>query len=467
MSKNKIYITTAIDYANDVIHIGHAYQKLLADILARYWRLQGKKVFFLTGTDEHGGNISREAEKRGMNPQDFVDKISFGSREELDSLGISYDRFIRTTDKDHIETVNQFWKKVKEKEDIYLKEFSGLYCLGCEAFKTSREIVNGRCPLHPTKELIRISEKNYFFRWSKYEEFLKELFRKNKEFVKPKSRYQEMASFLKAGIEDISVSRQSISWGIPVPGDSKQTIYVWFDALINYYTGARKKGFWDEDTYIIHFLGKDNLRWHALLWPAMLYSAGFRIPNLIYVHSFLSFNGKKLSKSTGNIIRPQELVKLFGQDGVRYFLAKYGPIREDADISFEKIKSVYNTELANNLGNLIQRISKLAASNNFSFPKMEKLSISPKIANLMEEIKIDACLFDVSKRLDGLNRYLEKEHPWTKKNKEAREAIWYCLRHLRQICFDLKPFMPSSMDKALKYLGEEKLKFNPPLFPRL
>lgn len=466
IKKEKIYITTAIDYANDVIHIGHAYQKVLADILARYWRLQGKKVFFLVGVDEHGANIAKLAKEKGIKPQELVDEIAALDKEQLACLNISYDRFIRTTDKDHIETVQEFWQKMKEKGDIYLKEFSGLYCLGCEAFKTKREIVNNRCPLHPNKELVPIKEKNYFFRWSKYTDFLKQVL-ENKQFVRPKSGYQEISSFLEEGLEDISISRQGIAWGISVSEDPKQTIYVWFDALINYYTAARKNGFWDEDSYIVHILGKDNLRWHALLWPAMLHSAGKRIPDLVYSHSFLSFNGQKLSKSTGNIIRPQELVQSLSQQGVRYFLAKYGPLEKDADISLDRVKNVYNTELANNLGNLIQRISRLAEQNNLHFPKMEKLSFSQEIADLIEDYKVDTCLFAIEKRINNWNKYLEKEHPWTKKGKEVEKIIWPCLKSLRQICFDLQPFIPQAMDKALKYLAEKKIKFNPPIFPRL
>ena len=464
---SKVYITTAIDYANDVIHLGHAYQKILADILARYWRDKGKKVFFLIGADEHGANIAKEAEKQGLSPQDLVHKIAILDKEQWSSLNISYDRFIETTDEDHLKTVEKFWHKIKEKGDIYQKEFSGLYCLGCESFKTSREIVDNYCPLHRTKKIISVSEKNYFFQWSKYENFLKEFFSKNKQFVKPESRYQEILSFLNEGLEDISISRQSVFWGIPVPEDKNQTIYVWFEALMSYFTGAFVNGFWDKDSYIIHILGKDNLRWHALLWPAMLYSAGYRLPNLIYTHGFLSFNGEKLSKSTGNIIRPKELVKDFGEDGVRYFLAKYGPLKEDADISLSKLKNVYNAELANNLGNLIGRISKLASQNNLSFPKIEKISFSRETSQLIEEFKIDICLFKIFQKIDKLNKYLEDKHPWTEKGEEVKKIISPCLRELRQICFDLKPFMPNSMSKALQYLGDEKIKFNPPLFPRL
>jgi len=468
ISKDKVYITTAIDYANEVIHIGHAFQKVLADILARYWRMKGKKVFFLTGTDEHGANIEQKAKQEKKDPQEYVDEISSLDKEELKSLNISYDRFIRTTDQDHIQTVEWFWKRIKEKGDVYLKEFSGLYCLGCESFKTPHEIVDGKCPLHPTQDLVKVSEENYFFRWSKYEPFLKDLLKKHKDFIVPSSRYKEMVNFLNQGLEDISVSRKSVKWGIPVPGkESEQVFYVWFEALMNYYTGAKNNGFWDDNTYIIHIMGKDNLRWHALLWPAILKSAELRMPDVILGHGFCSLNGQKISKSRGNFIRAKDLVEQTSQDAVRYFLAKYGPLRDDADISLEKVKKAYNSELANNLGNLIQRVCRLAEKNNCLVKKAGDLSFYSQVDNFIQDFKLDFALNFIGQKLDALNKLLDEEKPWAQPASQAQEIISQVITELRQICYNLYPFLPLSMDKALKIINQDKIKTGQPLFPRL
>src|SRR3989344_6618525 len=361
---NKYYVTTAIDYTNNVIHIGHAYQKILADVLARYHRQIGDKTFFLTGTDEHGTTNEQAAKAAGKDPQTFVDEISAKDREQIDSLNINYDRFIRTTDPDHKKLVKEFYLKVKKNGDIYKGVYKGLYCVGCESYKTDSEIIDGKCPLHPTRELQQIEEENYFFAWSKYEDFLRKLIKKNPGFVQPEARRNEMLAFLDQGLRDIAISRQKdkVSWGIPIPDDPEHVNYVWFDALINYVSGA--PDFWPAD---VHILGKDNVRWHALLWPAMLKSAGYKLPKTIYGHGFINLNGEKISKSRGNVIRPNELVKEFGVDGVRYYFIRFGPWVEDVDISVEHLREVYNADLANGLGNTVARIAKLAEKSGLEF----------------------------------------------------------------------------------------------------
>src|SRR3989344_2244564 len=309
MARKKFYITTAIDYTNDVIHIGHSYQKILADSIARYHRLLGDETYFLIGTDEHGQKVEKSAIEKRIEPKKFVDEIAKEDKAEWDALNISYDRFIRTTDEDHVKFAQEFYLKAKANGDIYLGKYEGLYCEGCEAYYEESQLVDGECPFHPNKELIKISEENYFFRLSKYQKFLEEYVESNKDFVIPEVKRKEILNFIKSGLRDFSVSRKGVDWGIPVPDDPEHTIYVWFDALINYLTFGVQKNCWPAD---VHVLGKDNQRFHAIFWPAMLKSAGYELPKTILVHDFFSLNGQKISKSLGNVIRPSELVAKFG-----------------------------------------------------------------------------------------------------------------------------------------------------------
>lgn len=464
--KDKILITTAIDYANDVIHIGHAYQKVLADTFARYYRIIGKKVFFLTGTDEHGGNIEKIANSNGKDVKEYVDYVSSEDQKQIDSLGVKYDRFIRTTDSDHIETVSKIWKTIFDKGDIYKKSFNGLYCLSCESFKTETEIIDGFCGIHKTLKLIEQKEENYFFKWSKYQDFLKDFFQKNKGFVLPQNKYNEMSNFLNSGIEDISISRQNIKWGIPVPGDASQTIYVWFDALINYYTAGLKEGFWDTDTTIIHFLGKDNLRWHSLLWPAILKSADLKLPDIVYSHDFINIDGQKISKTLGNVIRPSELVEEFDVNSIRYFLLKRGPLYDDVDISKEKIKEVNNSDLANGLGNLVQRVTKICEKINYTNKDLYPINFSKKVIENFDNFRLDLCLEYIQEKITEENRFIEQEKLWSKEAEKLIKDLDRCVVNIRQIAFDLQPFMPNISEEIKNRLGE-KIIFGAPLFERI
>jgi len=474
----KVLITTAIDYTNDVIHIGHLYQKVLADCYARYYRdLIGKEnVRFLTGTDEHGQNIERAAIEKGKTPKDFVDEISTLDKKEQVSLNISYDRFIRTTDDDHKKTAGEFFEKVYKAGFIYKAKYTGFYCEGCEEYKTEKGLVNGKCEYHPTKEIKKLSEENYFFKWSAFQDFLKEHFAKNPDFVIPRSKYNEMKSFLEQGINDIPISRPALKWGIPLPIDKTQVIYVWFDALINYYTYGKPIGFWDKDTKIIHFLGKDNTRWHALLWPAMLKAAGRRVPDTIYVNSFLSLNGQKISKSLGNIIKASELTEKFGTDAVRYYLLKYGPLLEDADISLEKIKEVYNSELANNLGNLVSRVSKLAegwgVNKNQSASwrinvKSKTENVKAEMQKYIEEYRSDLALQEAQIYLSKLNKYVQEKRPWEKGGKERMEIMEPIIADLIHLAGLLKPFMPETAEKIEKIFTVKVITASEPLFRKI
>ncbi len=465
-TKNKILITTAIDYTNDVIHIGHAYQKILADVFSRYFKIQGKEVFFLTGTDEHGGNIEKSAKDKGMEVKDYVDSISTQDKEQIDALDVAYDRFIRTTDEDHKKVVKEFWQTIFAKDLIYLKPFKGLYCLSCESFKTDSEAVDGFCDIHKKLKLTEHEEENYFFKWSEFQKFLTDFFKNNPDFVIPESKYNEMFNFLNDGIEDISISRENINWGIPVPNDPKQVIYVWFDALINYYAGGKKAGFWDDDTTIIHFLGKDNLRWHALLWPAMLQAAELKLPDVVYAHSFINIEGQKVSKTLGNIIRPTDLVKDFGSDAVRYFLLKRGPLNDDVDISIDKIKEVYNADLANGLGNLVQRVSKIGESTNYENKATDELSFSEEIVAKLDEFKINEAIELAQAKIADENKFIESEKLWGKTDEELEKGLERCVKNIRQITYDLSPVLPKACAEIEKRFSG-KIVFGEPLFMRI
>lgn len=464
--KDKILITTAIDYANGVIHIGHAYQKVLADVFTRFFRLMGKRVFFLTGTDEHGANIERAAKQNNREVKEYVDWISGEDRKQIDALGVVYDRFIRTTDDDHKETVKIFWNKIFSRGFIYSKLFEGKYCLSCEAFKSDSEAVDGCCDVHHGLKLVEQEENNYFFKWSEFQGFLVDFFKSHPHFVLPESKYKEMTSFLSAGVEDISISRQKINWGIPVPNDPSQIIYVWFDALINYYTAGMPTGFWDNDTTIIHILGKDNLRWHALLWPAMLQAAGLKLPDIVYAHGFINIDGQKVSKTLGNIIRPTELVEKFGADSVRYFLLKRGPLIEDIGISLEKIKEVYNADLANGLGNLVQRVSKICQSINYQNKNFEIPRFSEKIITQVEEFKINEIIEDVQEQVAEENRFIDREKIWQKTGDDLNKALERCVTNIRQIAYNLGPVMPKVAEEIEKRFVNKTI-CGEPLFLRM
>jgi methionyl-tRNA synthetase len=460
----KFYVTTAIDYTNDVIHCGHAYQKIVADVLARYYRLLGDKVFFLTGTDEHGTKSEQAAKKAGQTPKEFVDEVSAKDKEQLDALNISYDRFIRTTDPDHQKVVADFYLKVRASGDIYKGEYEGLYCIGCETYKTLTETVNGKCPLHPNQELEKVKEENYFFKWSKYADFLKKHIQANSSFILPESQRKNMLGFLEQGLEDIAISRpkKKVAWGIPVPDDSEQTVFVWFDALINYLSGA--PDFWPAD---VHILGKDNVRWHALLWPAMLKSAGYDLPKIIYGHAFITLNGQKISKSLGNVIRPTELVKEFGVDGVRYFFLRFGPLIEDVDISLDKIRAAYNADLANGLGNTVARITKLSEKTSLgkiTQPKFFDKNVSTNLAAL----KIDLAIGAIWKKLGDLDKKINQEEPWKISDaSDLKEKVYLYATNLLNIAYQLRPFLPETAKKIQKQFAGTKIKSEKPLFPRL
>ena len=472
---SKFYITTAIDYANDTIHVGHAFQKVIADVLARYNRIRlGKdNVFFLTGTDEYGQKAEKAAKKAGISPKNFVDEIAKSDQKEQDSLNISYNRFIRTTDSDHTKVVQEIWQRIDKSGDIYIGEYTGLYCEGCEAYYTEEDLINEKCQFHPTLEIKKVTEKNYFFKWSKYNQFLIEHIKSHPEFIIPETRKNEILEFAK-NIKDIPISRTNFEWGIPVPNNSEQVIYVWFDALINYLTGVgllknpqKFEKFWPAD---VHILGKDNVRWHALLWPAMLKSAGIKLPKTILVNGFLNLNGQKISKSMGNIILPSDWVAKFGVDSVRYYLLRYTNAMEDSDISEEKLKIAYNADLANGLGNFVSRVLTLAEKSDVKLlPKnfeMEIKEIEKNIEEFIGEFKLNESLAAIWQLIALGDKYVDDKKPWTLSaySAEFKETIGTLLFLISEISRLLLPFLPETSEKIADVIKNKKSGI---LFPRL
>ena len=456
----KFFVTTAIDYTNDVIHIGHAYQKILADALARYHRLLGDQTHFLTGTDEHGQKVQKSAQKQGVSAQEFVDKIAAADKSEWDALNISYDRFIRTTDEDHVEFSQEFYKKCQENGDIYLGKYEGLYCEGCEAYYEQSDLTNGQCPFHPNKDIQHISEENYFFRLSKYQDWLEKYLVDHPEFIWPEKHYHEILKFVRGGLRDFSVSRnvKNLSWGIPVPGDDNHVIYVWFDALINYLTYGLEENCWPAD---VHVLGKDNQRFHAIYWPAMLKSAGYPLPKTILVHDFISLNGQKISKSLGNVVQPSELSKEFGTDAVRYYFLRNGPLTGDVDVSLDKLRESYNADLANGLGNLVARVAKLG----------EKVSYSPTPQNPsffidLGDFRVDLALEKIWQKIKELNGQIDRAEPWKLEDRNLKKFLDKIVPEIQNLAYNLTPFIPETAKKIGDQFSQ-RLISQPPLFPRI
>jgi len=463
MTKKKFYITTAIDYTNDVIHIGHSYQKMLADALARYHRIAGDETHFLMGTDEHGQKVETSANEKNIKPKEFVDKIAKANIAEWKALDISYDRFIRTTDKDHVKFAQEFYLKSKKVGDIYLDKYEGLYCEGCESFIEESELVDGKCPFHPTKKPQQIEEENYFFRLSKFQNFLIKHIENNPDFIIPEKRRNEVLSFIKSGLKDFSVSRQNVTWGIPVPDDPKHTIYVWFDALLNYLTYGNQEKCWPAD---VHVLGKDNIRFHAIYWPAMLKSAGYELPKTIFIHDFISLEGQKISKSLGNVIKPSVLVKKYGTDAVRYFFLRYGPLNEDVDVSTKRIEQIYSADLANGLGNLVARVVGLSKNTKNKTPSTKPV-FSKEVVVALDKYQVDKALTYIWSQIKDADVLINKQVVWSLKGKQKEDAITDLVKRVRQIAHDLKPFLDETSENIEKQFGGEEVKTNKALFPRL
>jgi len=469
---NKFYLTTAIPYVNAGPHVGYALEIVQADVIARFQRLLNKDVFFLTGSDENSLKNVQTAEEQNISTKELVDKNAKKFEDLKETLNLTFDDFIKTTEKRHIEGAQKLWLSCK-KEDIYKKKYKGLYCVGCESFYTKKDLVDGKCPEHNTKPEI-VEEENYFFKLSKYQDFLKDLISKDKIKITPKTRKNEVLAFIERGLEDFSISRskkRAHNWGIPVPNDPEQIIYVWFDALANYITaldwqnnGPLFKKHWPAD---IHFIGKGISRFHAIYWPAMLESAGLSLPKEIFIHGYITINGKKISKSLGNVVDPKKLTEEYGVDAVRYYLLREIPAYSDGDFSIQRFKEVYNADLANGLGNLIARVAKLCERSSFEF-KDYKTELSEEYKKDLNSFKFDSVIKSIWEEIRSLDCYLDKKAPWKiKEEKELKTVLQEAIDNIRQIAYELQPFLPETSSKIKEQFKEPKIKSEKSLFPRL
>ncbi|MEX2588425.1 MAG: methionine--tRNA ligase [Actinomycetota bacterium] len=473
-SKDTFYITTPIYYVNDVPHIGHAYTTVAADFVARYHRMAGEDVFFLTGTDEHGQKIAQAAEANNVDPQAWCDAMIPRWKQVWDRLEISYDDFIRTTEPRHTEPVQELVKRLYDQGDIYLDTYRGPYCVACEAFYQAGEITDDLCPVHE-RPVQWLEEQNYFFRLSAYADRLLELYEQHPEFVQPDIRLAEVASFVKAGLQDLSISRTSFAWGVPIPWDPKHVMYVWIDALQNYTTAAgylndpqRFGRTWPAD---VHLIGKDILRQHAIIWPAVLMAAGLDLPNTVFAHGFLTVGGKKMSKTNLTGIAPELLLDTFGSDGYRYHFLREGTFGHDASFSWEAMVARYNADLANDLGNLVSR--SLAMTTNYFD------AVIPKPGEDTEaEVKLRETAAEAGRRLDdgvrnldlagalsavfelvrATNHYIDDTTPWAlAKQPDQRDRLATVLHTvceaIRQISLLISPAMPAASRRIREQLG--------------
>ncbi len=475
MKQKTFYITTPIYYPNDIPHLGHAYTTIAGDVLSRWYRLQGKEVFFLTGTDDHGKKISRAAEKLGKSPKEFVDSLIPKFKENWRQLNISYDRFIRTTDKDHEKIVQEFLKKVYENKDIYKGVYEGLYCTDCEAYYTEKDVCPPQrgapqqseeahsksgsniiytCPIHK-KPLEKLKEESYFFKLSKYKKKLLDLYEKAPEFISPKTKKQEIINRVKEDLRDLSISRSDFNWGIPLPFDKKHVAYVWFDALINYYSATQEKGkekFWPAD---VHIIGKDILWFHAVYWPAMLMSANLPIPKKIFAHGWWTVNNEKIGKSAGNAIKIEQLINFAGVDSARYFLLRETSFGEDGDFSESSLKERHNNELANKLGNLVSRVSALAEKYGLEKTNSKNLSskkIQSSFKEKIENLEFDKALNEVFAFIDKCNEYIQNKKPWETKD---TKVLYELSNAIKDIAILLSPFIPETSEKISKIFNFE------------
>jgi len=490
MKMNKFFVSTAIDYVNAQPHIGHALEKVEADVLARYHRTLGDEVYFLSGTDENSLKNVRAAEEENMNTKELVDKNSEKFYDLKEALSLSFDDFIRTTEERHVQGAKKLWRACEK--DIYKKKYKGLYCVGCEEFYKESELEDGLCPEHKVKPEL-VEEENYFFKLSKYEDKLKQVIEKDEIKIVPGTRKNEVLSFIEEGLEDICVSRSSErarGWGIEVPDDSSQVMWTWFDALSNYINalGYKEEGkkfqqWWKDNENITHVIGKGILRFHAVYWPAILLSAGISPPKTIFVHGYITVNGEKMSKSLGNVIDPFELVEKHGADPVRYYLLREIPPTKDGDFTLKRFEERYNSDLASGLGNLVSRVLTIAQKIEIEEKPPKELNSEIKktekeYKEAIQEFKFNQALESIWKLIGACDKYIQEKKPWElEEGEELNTVLSNVLHGLGSIAHLLFPFMPETSKKITDQLGidfnqKRPWHFKPsknkkPLFPRL
>lgn len=469
--KENFYITTTLPYVNADPHIGHVLEFIQADAIARWQRLQGKNVFFNTGTDEHGLKIYRKALEAGKSPKEYCDEYAAKFEQLRDLLNLSYTNFIRTTDEHHKKAAQELWKLCAANGDIYKKNYNVKYCVGCELEKTESELIDNRCPIHPNLEIELIAEENYFFRWSRFQEPLLFLYKEHQDFVVPKERLNEIRAFVERGLEDFSISRlkSKMPWGVDVPGDPDHVMYVWFDALTNYISAIG----WPDKKYlnwwpVMQIAGKDNLRQQSAMWQAMLISAGLEPSKQIFIHGFITANGQKMSKSLGNVVDPYALVETYGIEPVRYYMLAELNSYEDGDYSSEKFEKRYNSDLANGLGNLTNRIltmiekycsNKVPAVVTVDNDMIHFLTqkIWPEFAVGMNTYRFDRAAESAWKFVAYLDQLISDKAPWALakegKLEEVNDLLYHLAEGLRHIAVMIWPLMPATAEKLFTQLG--------------
>ena len=471
------YLTTTLPYVNADPHIGFALEIVQADAMVRYERLLGQEVFFNTGTDEHGLKIYRKALERGIDPQTYCDEYAAKFRDLAGLLHLDHPTFIRTTDPHHVSAAQEFWKRCVDKGDIYQKNYQIKYCVGCELEKTDSELIDGKCEFHPSTPIELIDEENYFFRFSKYQEPLLDFYKKNPEFVVPNHRLTEIREFVKRGLEDFSISRLTakMPWGVPVPGDDTQVMYVWFDALINYistlgWPGERNEQvftkFWGtvHEPNAIQMAGKDNLRQQTAMWQAMLMSAELPTSKQVFIHGYITAEGQKMSKSVGNVVNPYDVVGKYGVDAVRYYLLGALPADEDGDFSDERFRIIYDTGLANGVGNLTSRILTMMEKYHAgTVPRVSPDVWSTedfwvKYHAAFSRYAFDEVVRNVHMLIATCDTTISSQKPWerVKQGEDISVLLYQLAETLRHIALALLPIIPSSAEKILTSLGIDR-----------
>jgi methionyl-tRNA synthetase len=479
-NNNKFVITTPLYYVNDVPHIGSAYTTIAADVVARFHRLCGDKALLITGTDEHGLKIQRTANNRGLDPQAHCDEIVEGYRHLWEILDINYDRFSRTTDPRHHQIVQEFFGRVWQKGDIYLSQQKGWYCVACEEFKEERELLeNKHCTTHSNQIAEWRDEANYFFRLSKYQEQLEKLYQEQPEFIGPESRRNEVISFVKQGLKDFSISRVNLDWGFPIPNDPQHTIYVWFDALLGYVTALLEP---DEEATLVnalakwwpinlHLIGKDILRFHAIYWPAMLLSADIALPKQIFGHGFLTKDGQKMGKSLGNTLNPFDLVSRFGADAVRYYFTKEVELGKDGDFNEERFVNIVNADLANDLGNLLNRtLGMIHKYCKGGLPKITKddiqsdnrllllgTNLGTQVIKDYQDLQLNLACEKIFNLISNSNKFIDESAPWSLykqgEQRQVEQILYVVIESVRLCAYLLSPIITNTSSKIYQQLG--------------
>mgnify|MGYP000004235207 CR=1 FL=1 len=472
--KKYFYITTTLPYINADPHIGFSMEIIRADAIARLKRLLGYQVFFNTGSDEHGQKIYQKAKEKNLDPKNYCDQQVEKFHLLKEVLNLSYDRFIRSTNENHIKAAQEFWRLSKKNGDIYKAKYQVKYCIGCELEKTESELVNNRCPIHPNQEIEIIEEENYFFRFSRYQKSLLDFYEKNPNFIKPLFRFEELKNFVKKGLKDFSISRvkEKMPWGIPIPGDDSQVMYVWFDALINYISTLG----WPENRENFEkfwpgtqIAGKDNLRQQGAMWQAMLISVNLPLSKQIFIEGFITNNGQKMSKSLGNVINPVLIVKKYGTDALRFYLLKEIPNFNDGNFSDKRMKELYNSDLANQLGNLVSRLTNLASQDNIKLTKPNEKIIKKNLINLekmIDKFQFNEAVNFIWEKIKQLNKKIDIFSPWKKSKEKRKRFLKQSLTDLYLISINLKPFLPQTAERIINELSYNINKI-PQLFPKI